>query len=321
MVFKQHIHSLVFAYIVGVLYSSLVYADETRYYVVLVNGTLRQAEVVHTRTSLSDHSGRVSTHIEGVGSLTYSYVQENNSPTGYVLTVTEPPSNNDNSVLVNGIAVNYCLYRDDYPDDLYFWLEESPAVSLDGITLQLPVFRIQSAELQPRRSVRSHSFGGYHYSAPNSMDAYTEWLINNRFDLIQLSSASFRMTRIQVPEVYSPLPDPKPEKSDVKSESSEDSDYESLLSDLSDLNLDDFKKDREDDDDPGAPCLHRYFRQTTLVPALISCETASHSQLNTTRETPLWTNLKEQSTTTGSLYHHLIKTTLITFMINELRPM
>ncbi|UYM17116.1 hypothetical protein [Endozoicomonas euniceicola] len=251
MNYKQCLRSLVLACIMGMPFNSELYAVETHYYKAIINNSEKQVTVVISTPTKSDNSVTVETHVEGVGSLTYSYTPTSNSSTGYTLRVIEPPSNDPRPVQVDGIKANYAVNDYDYSDNLYYWPEDSPAViSPDGHSLQLPVFNIVLTGLQKLGDEPPCIFYGYHFSTLGADGVLTQITTDNLFRLIEIDSNNFRLIR--------PLTRPEPDKSNTESESTEGS-----LPDTSGLNLSEFKENREDKDDPEGSCSSGCFIHAT----------------------------------------------------------
>ena len=331
MALKKKTGSLALVSLLAILFSPLLFASETRHYIVLINGEPRQAEVVVERTDRVLDEGSVTTYIEGFERFTYTYTPDINSQAGYFLRVTSPPHDSYHSVAAESIQLNNATFGTFFLDDISYWLEDSPAVSLDGVTLQLPVYRIYSFNPHPQGSGHSSILQGYHYSLEDSESSQTELIVDDQFNLVQMSSDNLRITAIQTPETVTPLPEEQsseesdtwPESdSESELESELDSDYGDITSSCSKLNIIAYKKDPKDDDDPKAPCIPEHCSQLySLVSAQMPCRNQSLPKMRSTLKTPYPQTPEEQYFSSDTLYQHLINKALIIFMINELRPL
>ena len=335
MALKKKTGSLALVSLLAIFFSPLLFASETRHYIVLINGVPRQAEVVIERTGSLLDEGSVTTFIEGFERFTYTYTPDLNSQAGYFLRVTSPPHDSFHTVLAESVQLNNARFGALFLDDISYWLEDSPAVSLNGVTLQLPIYRILSFNPHPQGSGHSSIFQGYHYSLEDSESPQTELIVDDQFNLIQMSSDNWRITAIQTPETFTPLPEEQPSEesdnwpeSDSESESESeleselDSDYEDMMTGCSKLNINAYKKDPKDDDDPKAPCIPEHCSQLySMVSAQITCRNQSLPEMHSTLKTPFPRTPVEPHFSSDALYQHLIKKALIIFMINELRPL
>ncbi|MCW7551485.1 hypothetical protein NX722_02270 [Endozoicomonas gorgoniicola] len=331
MALKKKTGSLALVSLLAIFFSQLLLASETRHYIVLINGVPRQAEVVIERTGSFLDQGSVTTNIEGFERFTYTYSPDLNSQAGYFLRVTSPPHDTFHTVLAESVQLNNERFGTLFLDDISYWLEDSPAVSLDGVTLQLPIYRIYSFNTHPQGSGHSSIFQGYHYSPGHSESPQTELIVDDQFNLVQMSSDNWRITAIQTPETVTSLPEEQPSKesdtwpesdSESELESELDSDYEEIISSCSKLNINAYKKDPKDDDDPKAPCIPEHCSQLySMVSAQIPCRNQSLPEMLSTLKTPFPKTPVELHFSSDTLYQHLIKKALIIFMIHELRPL
>ncbi|AMO57330.1 hypothetical protein GZ77_15935 [Endozoicomonas montiporae] len=247
-----------------------IFAQETFYYTVLVKEEVRQAVVTISRSAEEKDTASVTTEIDGLGRLTYTYEPVFNSNSDYILTINEPNYLPGYKVHARELAAtSQYFYENDFSNGHYVWLVDSPAISIDGISLQLPVFNINSATIQTSGSTHSHLFLGtiaeLSYFNSNRTTGEVQLLTDDDFYLVQLSFSDFRMTHIWKPVKVSS--DSLCFRKGLESISSDDlSDSDSCESSVHSTNP---GKKEEDDDDPDVAALNSICRGITAMSVLL----------------------------------------------------